>query len=347
MIRMLSHSEAESVLSCEAKHAFQYTGHLTGGDTLKRKNPFVILREGRAWGAGVARWHQTGELAEAYNAALKSLDDDADKMRDRGVYRTEEHVELRSKILDLLEHYATNAVRLDLEDLEHEVRLPIPSRTGQRPSSRYGLLAYFDGLARDRHGRLWIVEFKLRKSLQSLEHIVLNRQYRWYAWAAERHLGELIAGVVVDERLNEVPKPARWVQGKKKGYALVPSHAKDQVTTPELYLEACAKGGVEPVEETLGMIAARKWQDRHFVPFLRRELYEVNQQLVSVAQLVRDLDSGARYPVRNPQPQRCNSCSFKGICSKPDDDALIDLDFDRTVPKRLRASQEDSDVRPR
>ena len=82
-----------------------------------------------------------------------------------------------------------------------------------------------------------IVEFKLRKQLTPVKLIQLSRQIRWYAWARQQVTDRKVVGVLVDERLNEAPKPA----GFNKNGEL--SHAKNQVTTPELYFGGVSRVG--------------------------------------------------------------------------------------------------------
>ena len=72
MKRLLSHSEISTAYDCQAKHAYSYTGALTGGDALKAKRVHVNLREGRAWGAGIAAWHYTGDKSAAH-ASISSM----------------------------------------------------------------------------------------------------------------------------------------------------------------------------------------------------------------------------------------------------------------------------------
>jgi CRISPR/Cas system-associated exonuclease Cas4 (RecB family) len=124
------------------------------------------------------------------------------------------------------------------------------------------------------------------------------------------------------------------VKGRKKGEDRVPSHACDQMTTPDLYLEACAEGGVDPDPGTVAYLEQRRWQVRHTLTFRRSEIEEAGRELVSAAHLIAQLDSGALWPVRNESTLRCGGCAFREICPRPDDDELIALNFERRVPKR-------------
>lgn len=344
--RAISHSEITSAYECQARHAFAYTGHLTDGATLRPHSPAARLRAGRAWGRGVAAFHMAdpkASLQARYMTGLReataSLDEDAAAMRSHGFYDATEHHDMAIRIADVLWDYVSATEPLIISDPEFELRLPIPSRTGRGLSNRYLFEGHLDGLA-EIHGRLFVVEYKLRDTLSDYRTLARGRQYRRYVWATERQLGVRLAGIVVDERLSIAPKPARWVKAKRKGEGIdgrVPSHAKDQLTTSALYLEACAEASVDPEPETIAALDARKWQQRHPILFTRAEIDEAGRELVSAAQFIGQLDSGVLFPVRNPAPWRCGGCQFESICNDPSDRELIGTNFEITVPKRDRA----------
>lgn len=339
MKRSVSWSEIQT-LDCTAKHAFRYTGQLTGGTALRRKVQASKLRAGRAWGRAVAALLSSPEelrparYAHALDALRAELDDQA---REAGAdYNPDERDTLDAHLGDLLWHYACLAEPLRLFSAELELRLPVPSRNGGRASTVYEFEGYVDGLVSDEHG-VWIYEAKLRDSLSSYEQVVESRQTRFYAWAAQRLLDRPVAGVIVDERRNDVPRPARWVKGRKKGEGMVPSHAVDQLTTADLYIEACAEAGVEPIDATVEAFRARKWQERHKVFYTQEELAEAGEELVAASQLIAMLDTGRMRPFRNPSVLRCGMCAFRGaVCRTPHDAELIDIDYERVAPKRAR-----------
>lgn len=339
MSRTLSHSEIVAVSTCEAKHSFLYTGVLTDGTVLKPKTAAPKLREGRAWGRAVAAYHAaTGQLdapvvaRDVLNAALI---EDATQQQEAGVYDPAAHEAMAARLHALLEHYIATTEPLAVVTLEREIDVAVRSRTGRRRSNRYRFLAYLDAVHQDPGGRWWIVEYKLRGQLTSFAQIALGRQVRRYAWAWREQTGVEPAGVIVDERWNEIPKPARLVKGRGKDAPMVASHARDQITTPDLYVAACEATGEEPNEETRAHLAGRRWQLRDPVVFRAGEIDEAGEELVSAAQLVRDLDSGLRHPIRNPSQPNCGGCFFREICPAPDPE-LIDALYVRKAPKRER-----------
>ena len=277
-------------------------------------------------------------LGRALRAMWEAFDEDVAELRAAGVYNVHEHADMEARLAALLAHYAYTSEPLDIFGAETELRVPLPSRTGRRASSRYVFTGYLDGLA-DVDGLLYIVEYKLRGRLSTFEQAVRGRQYRRYAWAAERALDRRVAGVILDERLNETPKPARWVKAKRKGEGvdgMTPSHAKDQLCTAEDYIAACAEADVQPVPETITHLEQRRWQVRHTLTFRRSEIEEAGRELVSAAHLISQLDAGALWPVRNESTLRCGGCAFRDICANTGDTELIDLAYERRVPKRDR-----------
>jgi len=341
MSRILSFTEISTALSCQARWDFKYGGHLAGS-ALREKTVTPLLSGGRAWGAAVATWHAnvdkltSGELAiEAMDASLEA---DAEKMREHGVFDEEEHARLRTELLGMLVHYVETAEPVLMDEvLEQELLVPIPSRTGVRSSSRYKLQCFLDA-TETVDGAVWINEFKLRTSLTPVSVIVNSRQIRWYAWAYQQQFGVPVAGVWVNERLREVPKPARVLKSGK------PSHAKDQMTTVASYEAVCREAGEEPKQEVLEALRSRKWQQRVPVMFRESELEEAGRELVAAAKLISQLDSGDLMPLRNVHRGNCVSCPFRDVCPSPDGE-LVEALFERRPPKRelhARAESEPS-----
>lgn len=325
MPRSISHSEASTALDCQAKHAFAYTGHLTGGNALKSKTTHILLRQGRAWGAAAAAFHAEGP--ENARVALQiHLSLDAADQQAAGIYVEAEHTEIEAHLTGLLDDYMRVVDRLPIDRLEHEIQVAAPARTGRRASTRYRFQGFFDGVHTDAQGRVWIVEFKLRKQLTSFEQIALSRQTRWYAWAYHAATGKDVAGVIVDERLNQAPSAVKVNQNG--------SPSKVQSCRLDDYVAAWQELGAQPDEEIVAKLAARQWQSRHTVLFRPDELTEAGLQIASAANLINQLDTGALFPVRNPSRMRCPGCAYKSICQDPGDTELVDALFNRVPPKR-------------
>lgn len=332
-MRSLSHSELSTLFDCPAAHDFAYVGTLVGGGALVPKTAPLLLRQGRAWGAAVAAWHATGDVMVARQAALDALDEDAREQQAHGLYLPDEHAQVQKRLVLLLAEYVRLAERLPLDRPEHELHVPIPSRTRTRRSNRYALRCFIDGVHVDEAGRTWLVEFKLRGQLTPSALIALGRQTRWYAWAWREQYGVEPAGVIVDERLRDTPKPARRLQNGRA------SHDKAQATTPELYDALCAETETEPDPEARRAFAARRWQAQTRVLFRADELDEVGAELVSAARLVHQYDVGLLRPVRNPSRSRCPGCRFRDVCPDPTNAELVAALFTRAPAKRNRPQE--------
>lgn len=333
-VRLISHSEASTLLDCQFKHAFSYTGQLTG-DALKPKSTAPQLRAGAAWGAAVAAFHaNAGDIDHAKAALEIRLSLDAAEQQQFGTYDAEEHTELANHLLALVDDYALEAKPLSLTRPEHKLEVPIPSRTGKRASNRYRLECYLDGVHTDEDGRDWIVEFKLRKRLTDFELLAKARQTRWYAWAWRCETGRPIAGVIVEERLNALPAEMKF---NKDG-----SPSKVQSCRPDTYRAAVA-GCIDPPDsDVLAKLESKVWQKRTPFVLTDAELDEAGRQLASVGFLIQQLDSGLLYPVRNPSPMRCPGCAFRDICVEPGDTELVDALFERRPAKRERKEAADA-----
>lgn len=336
MIRELSYSEISTALDCSFRHAFRYTGHLTDGAALKPKTLAPALRDGRAWGRGLATYYaefdRTDGLVLGLNALDDSLREDADEQEAAGLFFPEDFDAARERLHAMLEHQASVIDPLPVRQLEHELLVALPSRAGRRRSNRYRLRAYFDGIHVDQDGRTWIWEAKLRRQLRSYELVVLSPQLRFYAWAFEQSTGTPVTGVIVDERLNDVPKSVAFNKDGKP--------SKRQNCTPRDYEVACLERDLSPDDDVLLSLREKRWQQRHTIIFRPGELDEAGLQLVSAAQLIHQLDVGQLYPIRNPSRVRCPGCAFRDICQQPDDADLVDALFDRVPAKRNRTPEE-------
>lgn len=345
MIRQISYSEVSTALSCMARWDFRYSDTLAGA-SLKPKATAPVLSEGRAWGAAVAAYHEALGHDNPYQPGVaaieamdKSLNEEADRQREFGVFDSETYVEHRTHLLRLLNHYIHGAGEyfqfgLRPGSIERKLLVKVPARGSDRPSSKYRLLSYLDGVREDG----WLVEFKLRSRLSSAEQIAMSRQLRWYAWAYWQATGEQPPGVMTIERWNEAPKPPRILKSGKV------SHAKDQLTTVEAYEAACAEHDEDPKPETADALRHRKWQQAVPITFRDGELYEAGRELAAAAHLIGELDSGAMPPIRNVRPPNCNGCEFREVCPDPIPD-LIDALYETGPPKRDRSNHEERNTR--
>lgn len=346
--RLLSFTEISTAMTCFAQWDFAYGGRLAGS-TLRAKGIAPQLSDGRAWGAAVAAWHaNSGTLLAswaAHEALRASLDKDAAEMEKNGwPVSFDERMETENNLSAILDHYMTTSTPLpNLTSLEGEIVVPVPSRGGARGSTRYRFQCFLDGATEEDGVGHQIVEFKLRGGLTPVPLIHKQRQPRWYAWAYMKAYGRPPAGVLIDERLKEAPKPPRTLKAKKKGDGIdgrIPSHAKDQLCTPESYVDLCHEHGVEPHWDIVEHLGQRLWQQRVLLSLRPGELTAAGEELRDSAKLIRDLDSGELTPIRNASRMHCGGCKYRDVCAEPSDELFVDTLFERTVPKRLRPPRE-------
>ena len=351
--RCLSYSEITAALTCEARWDFSY-GDQLAGSSLRSRAIASGLSDGRAWGAAVAAWHayqsrddlwscydpQLARIA-AHSALHASYRQDIAEQEQAGLWIDPELEVQRIEFLDeLLEHYAETSDRLpNLTQLEGRFEVPLRSRSGRQQSTKYHFEGFVDGYTElDDDGGEWIVEFKLRRQLTPRKHLNLGRQQLWYAWARQQVTDRPVVGVIVDERLKEIPHPPRLVIASqtKDETTYRPSHSIDELTTEDLYVEACTEYGVEPSAAKLTALRARRWQQRVQILFRPGQLAEAGKELTSAGQIIAGLDRGDRWPVRNAAKHICNGCRYNEICPNPEDALYVDAIFERVLPKRDR-----------
>lgn len=316
---------------------------------MRRKSISTTLSDGRAWGAAVAAWHafrgsdglesvydpQAARLA-AHSALYEAYQADIVEQANAGIY-VEPEVEVAqiNRLHALLEHYMDTAVQLpNLTQLEGYFDVPLWSRTGRQRSTKYRFEGRIDGFTEQEQGDEWIVEFKLRGQLTPRKQLDLDRQQLWYAWAREQSTDSPVVGVILDERLNRVPDPARTLANGK------PSDAVSELTTEASYVELCGEVGVEPRPEKLEALRVRRWQQRVPILFRPNQLAEASLELISAGQVIHDLDAGEKWPIRNAHKYICNGCRFADICPNPQDTLYVETLFDRVPAKRHRPKKE-------
>lgn len=324
MVRLLSVSEASTLLDCPWRWDLAYGGHLAGAALTPRVTP-VLLREGRAWGRAMAElhsnWDRTDRRARAEAAVIESLAEDASHQSEAGVYDPHEHEQVSDLVLGVLAHYDHLDEPLPLYGPETYLLQPLPAR--ERHSNRYRLECYLDGLHDDPHGT-WLVEFKWRRSrLKDFELAARDRQLRWYAWAWREHLGREPVGVILDERLGVLPAAVRL---NANGQV-----SKVQSCTPEDY-EAAGGSDVDVLAQLKGKV----WQARRRITFRPGELDQAGQELRTLARLVQQYDSGQLAPIRNANERNCGGCRYRPICDDPWDADLVNALYELQPAKRDR-----------
>lgn len=324
--RLLSNTELEAVQTCRARWDFRYGGRLAGS-TLKPKSVPLILNEGRAWGALVAAWHGAGGgqkgLWEANAAMHYSLTQDfQETVAQGGRFAREDYVATAAKLALCFQDYITRTPPLTgLHRMEDEIIARVDNKSS--------FLAKIDGWWIDNDGRPWLVEFKWRPGgLTPTWLLELLPQFPRYAWALREAVGIDPVGIIVDERLGRFPVGPKIL---KSGDV---STDKAQFTTGDLYMQACAEHGTDPVPALRKHYDERIWQQQIRIVFRPSELDETGTDIRELAQVVYGLDLGQLRPMRSASKMTCNRCDFRDICKNP---TGPHDQFIPGVPKRLKA----------
>lgn len=354
MKRLLSHSEIRTLSTCEAAHAFKYTGVLSDGDTLSPKHALPDrLREGSAFGAAMAVLHAgpptPDTLARARGEATMYLEEHQEN------WTQEELRDVAVKLDRIVRHYAATADLFHVADPETRLEVALPSRVTlaggkTRKSTRYGFEGYLDGIHTAANGGVWIVDYKLRDSLSDFDAVANDRQWRRYAWAWREIHGVSPAGIKVVERKNGYPEPEAEVKRNANGRL-----SKIQACTPDTYRRAfwadkesglaekllpTAEEATEILEKLRERHDPKHWQRVHTIILRESEIDEAGRELASAANRVGQLERGDLYPLRTVSRSTCGGCDFRDACAEPGDRPVVDAFYTREVPKRLRPPRE-------
>jgi hypothetical protein len=174
---------------------------------------------------------------------------------------------------------------------------------------------------------LWIVDHKTDGGRTYTDDgLDYDDQITAYCYVVWRWLGVIPRGVVLNILVKQGPKPPRVVSNGEKL-----SYAKDQLTTPDAYLDACLEFGhmqrsggsilSENHEACYEALKARGWD-----PFYRRfEAMRSETELINFeARLYQEymdmgmaLTEGDLYP--NFSPWNCPRCPVKRLCRAMED----------------------------
>lgn len=323
MTRLFSDSQATSLQSCQVQYDLRSVGHLTGGYTLAPRTPKLILRGGKAFGAGIQAYHAAEGVDAALRAIREAVAKDAEDITEQGgVVDLEEEQNLITNCSEILQHYARFHEPLGLSATEHYIRAKV--------MRGWDYEGYIDGVI-ERTSGTWLYESKFRKQLSGLDQIMRRRQIWWYAWAYREQHGVAPIGMIFEEILNDNPSPIRFNQDGK------PSAV--QSCTKMEYIAACRDAKVEPNQRTLDCLGMKRYWRRDEIIFDERGLEMAERQILSAAKQISMFDRGIVYPIHNPEKIRCNGCSFKEICLNPLDEELVDALFTRTTPARLKPAK--------
>jgi hypothetical protein len=249
-------------------------------------------------------------LEIAQKAAGTLLAEDMVRMDDLGIpYDMDEQQEVIALVYRTLEQHDRIAEKLNITELEKELECTVNGVT---------FVGHVDGMHTDIEGKLWIVEFKMRKVLSDLWYVYFMRQLRWYSYMA-KCMGLPIAGFIYDETCHEFPSPLIFTQkgalDRRYTYSVADLEALEE-----------RSAGMHPIPEDVWQRARNKdYHARQIIHFTDTDYADIEAEMSNVALRMREAYNTNIYPIRNPNTNRCPGCAFKDICFEPNPAMWLDL----------------------
>ena len=179
--------------------------------------------------------------------------------------------------------------------------------TGQRPIFLVGKI---DAVARDREGRVWLVEHKSFKNLPDENFRWTNQQASLYTWVMPQIGFPKPDGVLWDYIRTKVP---RVPEPLKSGKGL--SKSKNIDTTYDTYYQAIIDNGFDPAdyEDILEHLKGNEinFYRRIYLPTRDSIIKPIVDDVINTAKEIYYL--GETLKTRN-LGKDCSFCSFKQIC---------------------------------
>ena len=157
---------------------------------------------------------------------------------------TAEFNDMKGLGIAVLTNYAKYAEENDdFEVIMTEQEFEVPIRNPATNEVVGLLVGRFDGIARTRDGRLWLLEHKTAADRLNPNDTLYDDQTTGYLWAAQQVFGQPLEGIYYNVLRKKVPrKPPLLASGKSL------SKAKDIDTTYEVYLDAIIENGFDPAQ---------------------------------------------------------------------------------------------------
>jgi len=320
-MELLTYSSIQTFKACRKKYFFRYHRNL-----ISKETP-VYFRVGAAIHEGLAAYYS----GEDVNQKIRSYFQDNIPATSDGVelQKWDEALELSQKVFD---HYCKmhpreNDVFLVIDN-EKEFSLPIVNPESDRKSQTFSIAGRID-MVIDLDGNLWIVEFKTVANITSAykRKLTLDNQTLLYIEGAERFSDRPCRGVLYIVISKQVPRPPELL--KRGGL----SQAKNQITTPELYLTAINNYGLDVADyaDFLGYLETnrREFFYLEYLTFSEAEREEWRHELWDIARDIRECEIKERWYRNTSQciPLGGGTCPYFDICTAPDQEAIIEMSY--------------------
>ena len=323
-MRVITQSEIRAFKSCRLKHHLQYN------ELLASKKPPGYLRFGTAIHAGLEAFHKGEDysLAEcafgdSYTEAVMKLEANPDvELWEEDRQEIEQEKQLGWAMLKRYVDF--NASQEPLKVVSLEQKFTVNLRTPSGHKSPVKLSGKIDGIIKDIHGNLFLLEHKTAASIDNkyIAKLDLDDQVNTYLWAA-LELGYDVKGVFYNVLAKWIPQPPEILKSGKRAGRL--SANKTMKTTHALYQGELDRWGLEPDEEErqmLSMLEAKGDQT-----FLREKVYRNRSEINRIGQelylTARDMAKPHIY--RNPAICERSGCTVRSLCIEDGPEARLNF----------------------
>lgn len=212
----------------------------------------------------------------------------------------------------------------DVVAVEFRVRVPVTSPSGRRVG---WLSVQTDAVGHlPDTGELAVADHKTAKGAVPSAHLDLDDQLTAEVFSWWQHSGEFPTRAVYNVSYKRDPQPPKVL---KNGSL---SKAKNQLTTPKLYLAEIHKHGLNVADYTDILSHLQELEDNGESRLFRRETtFRTWEQMSAFARDLyeefRDMKSVALHPERaypNPTAMNCQGCPVRTVCTTIQDDGDVE-----------------------
>jgi len=325
---ILTYSSISAFKNCRRKYQYSYV------DGIELRDRPAYFDFGTAIHLALASHYRGAGRLQVLEEVEKYFADNAPAQDESE--RLQKWIEAREMVtamyLNYIQRYPSESFKV--LEIEKPFELPITDVRGDKykdmmQAGKIDLIAEENGL--------WIVEHKSAKTIDTnyKRRLTLDAQSLIYLEAVERLYQKKFNGVIYNVLAKSVPdKPATLKNGSL-------SQAKNQNTTPEIYLEAIREGGLDEInyKEFLEYLESnrREYFYREYLTFTQEDREEWRRELWQIAA---DIERAAELGAYYKNTANCvgfGTCPYFEICCAPDKQFVIENSY---VKKQVHSELE-------
>jgi len=317
---ILTYSSISTFKSCRQKYQYRYV------DGIEQRDRPIYYDFGTAIHLALASHYRGAgrlrviEEIEKYFAENAPAQDESERLQ--------KWIEARDMVESMYLNYVWRYPSEPFKVLAIEKPFEIPIIDVRGDKYKDMVLAGKVDMIIDENG-LWVGENKSAKTIDANyeKKLTLDSQSMIYLEAMERVYGTKFNGVFYNVLAKSVPdKPTTLKNGSL-------SMAKNQNTTPEIYLEAIREGGLDDIDykEFLEYLEVnrRRYFYREYLTFTQEDRQEWRRELWQIAA---DIERAAELGAYYKNTQQCvgfGTCPYFEICCAPDKNFVIENSYEK------------------